>query len=131
MRKTKSETRRAELRRLLQSMRDQERQREQEAKARAEKRERRRAERALVKEGKRPFFLKSRDEKKLQLLDKYEDLKKKGKLKQAMRSRRKHLSSKVGNRFNVCVCVCFGEVYSHFLSLTPTQSVQKMPESRR
>lgn len=57
------------------------------------------AERALIAQGKKPFFLKKSDEKKLALLQQYETLEKHGKLKKVLTSRRKHQTSKVSADF--------------------------------
>ena len=52
-------------------------------------------ERELVKMGKKPFYLKKGDEKKLELVEKYEELKKSGKLEKVLEKKRKHNASKV------------------------------------
>ncbi|EGD75375.1 hypothetical protein PTSG_06452 [Salpingoeca rosetta] len=86
LKKVKNAERKQELQRLLQSMKEQEKAREQKARQREAKVKRNK----MVKDSKGKYFLKKSDQKKLELLSKFEKLKKSGKLDKALKNRRKH-----------------------------------------
>lgn len=73
-----------------QKLKQAERERERQERVREFKRR----ERELVKQGKKPFYLKKSDERKLHLIADYEDLKKKGKLEKVIEKRRQRQASK-------------------------------------
>ncbi|XP_034381600.1 ribosomal RNA processing protein 36 homolog [Cyclopterus lumpus] len=95
LKKTKTNTpHKEELKFLLKKMDNQERAR----KSREEQRERelqfKRARRERANQGARPFFLKDSDKKKLELAEKYQDLKKSGKLENFLSKKRKRNAGK-------------------------------------
>ncbi|TNN37020.1 Ribosomal RNA processing protein 36 [Liparis tanakae] len=95
LKKTKTNTpHKEDLKFLLKKMDNQERAR----KSREEQRERelqfKRERRERANQGARPFFLKSSDKKKLELADKYEELKKSGKLETFLSKKRKRNAGK-------------------------------------
>ncbi|XP_020516250.2 ribosomal RNA processing protein 36 homolog [Labrus bergylta] len=94
LKKTKSNTKAEKLQFLLKRMENQERAR----KSREEQRERelqfKREQRERANQGARPFFLKNSDKKKLQLAEKYQELKKSGKLENFLSKKRKRNAGK-------------------------------------
>jgi ribosomal RNA-processing protein 36 len=94
LKKVKGEERKAELEaeltRVTQQLRNEEQRQKKEAREQSVKAK----EREAVKDGKRPFFLKKSDKKKLELLDRYKELKDSGKLEAYMAKRRKKNAAK-------------------------------------
>ncbi|XP_010739655.3 ribosomal RNA processing protein 36 homolog [Larimichthys crocea] len=90
----KSNTKKEKLQFLLKRMENQER----ASKSREEQRERelqfKRQQRERASQGARPFFLKNSDKKKLQLAEKYQELKKSGKLENFLSKKRKRNAGK-------------------------------------
>ncbi|KAG8014491.1 Ribosomal RNA processing protein 36-like protein [Nibea albiflora] len=89
-----SNTKKEKLQFLLKRMENQER----ASKSREEQRERelqfKRQQRERASQGARPFFLKNSDKKKLQLAEKYQELKKSGKLENFLSKKRKRNAGK-------------------------------------
>lgn len=94
LRKTKDSDKKEELQRLKQKL-DSDRKREIEKQAQKVKaRERRQEEIGKVKQGKKAFFLKKSDKKKIELADKYRELKATGKFESYMKNKRKRKATK-------------------------------------
>ncbi|XP_063053967.1 ribosomal RNA processing protein 36 homolog [Engraulis encrasicolus] len=92
--KVKSETRKEELKFLLKRMENQERERKRKEQQREKEVLFKKKQRELVGQGSRPFFLKKSDKKKLELAEKFRDLKKSGKLDHFMTKKRKRNATK-------------------------------------
>lgn len=90
MRKAKDPERKEQLARLMQRVQNQEQEQADKLKRQKQKADRRKAEGAQVQQGKKPFFLKKSDEKKLRLLDSYQRLKSTGGLEKKLKSKRQH-----------------------------------------
>lgn len=95
LKKTKDEDRREQLTKLVQRMREQSNAQKTKDSRRAAKSKRLKAERELVKGGKKPFYLKKSDEKTLELVEQYTKAKQDGSLEKKLRTKRKRTSSKV------------------------------------
>ncbi|XP_026852816.2 ribosomal RNA processing protein 36 homolog [Electrophorus electricus] len=89
MKKVKSNIKREELKYLLQRMENQERGRQRQEQYRQKDLQFKRKQRELVQQGHRPFYLKKSDKKKLELAEKYSQLKKGGKLENFLSKKRK------------------------------------------
>lgn len=89
LKKTKSEKKKEKLQFLVKRMENQERARLSREQQRDRELQFKRAQRERANQGQAPLFLKNSEKKKLQLLEKYEGLKKSGKLDQFMTKKRK------------------------------------------
>eukprot|EP00041_Stephanoeca_diplocostata_P032524 m.1043113 g.1043113 ORF g.1043113 m.1043113 type:complete len:240 (-) comp24165_c1_seq3:1960-2679(-) len=98
MRKTKSTARREELGRLLQSMKDTESSKAAKKEAKQRKSQRIKDEVSLVKQGKKPFFLKQSDQRALDALESFEAMKKTGSLQKKLKIKRKRGATKMSKR---------------------------------
>ncbi|KAK2182555.1 hypothetical protein NP493_348g00000 [Ridgeia piscesae] len=94
MRKVKDADRKKEIKALLRRMTEQDNQEKQKDRKRERTLERKKKERELVKEGKKPYFLKKSVEKKLDLAEKYSELKKSGKVEKYLSKKRKKTAAK-------------------------------------
>eukprot|EP00040_Diaphanoeca_grandis_P022300 m.119543 g.119543 ORF g.119543 m.119543 type:complete len:241 (-) comp28743_c0_seq2:1170-1892(-) len=94
LRKCKDETKRLELRQLLQRTQDQSTASAQQKLQKQQKSKRVKDEHKLMAKGKKPYFLKKSDAKSIQLLDKFEKMKQGGELKAKMIVRIKRNASK-------------------------------------
>lgn len=94
LQKTKQPERKQQLESLLKRMDQQEATKKSADQKREADRKRKKAELELVKEGKRPFYLKKSDKKKLELAEKFKKLKSSGKLEQYLKKRGKKNTSK-------------------------------------
>ncbi|XP_051237290.1 ribosomal RNA processing protein 36 homolog [Dicentrarchus labrax] len=95
LKKTKKGNERKEkLQFLLKRMENQERARKNREQQRERELQFKRQQRELANQGARPFFLKSSDKKKLQLAEKYQELKKSGKLENFLSKKRKRNAGK-------------------------------------
>lgn len=79
LKKTKSKAKQEELKALLRRMDNQQRARQRQEQEREKELEFKRKQRELVGQGHKPFYLKKSDKKKLELAEKYSELKKSGK----------------------------------------------------
>lgn len=94
LQKTKQPERKQQLESLLKRMEQQEAAKKTaEAKRQTEK-QRKKSELELVKQGKRPFYLKKSDKRKLELAEKFKKLKSSGKLDQYLKKKGKKVASK-------------------------------------
>ncbi|KAF6718917.1 Ribosomal RNA processing-like protein 36 [Oryzias melastigma] len=94
LKKTKRNGQKEKLQFLLKRLENQERARETREKQRERELQFKREQRARADQGARPFFLKKSDKKKLQLAEKYQDLKKSGKLEKFLSKKRKRNAGK-------------------------------------
>ncbi|XP_048843418.1 ribosomal RNA processing protein 36 homolog [Brienomyrus brachyistius] len=94
IKQVKSMKKKEQLDHLLKRMVDQERAQKQRELQREKELEHKRQQRELVKEGHRPFFLKKSDKRKLELAEKYSDLKRSGKLENFLSKKRKRNAMK-------------------------------------
>nr|XP_023680801.1 ribosomal RNA processing protein 36 homolog [Paramormyrops kingsleyae]XP_023680802.1 ribosomal RNA processing protein 36 homolog [Paramormyrops kingsleyae] len=94
IKKVKSMKKKEQLDHLLKRMVDQERAQKQRELQREKELEHKRRQRELVKQGHRPFFLKKSDKRKLELAEKYSDLKRSGKLENFLSKKRKRNAMK-------------------------------------
>ncbi|XP_076156120.1 ribosomal RNA processing protein 36 homolog [Alosa pseudoharengus] len=94
LKKIKSEDKKAELKFLMKRMENQERERKRREQQREKELLFKRNQRELVGQGHRPFFLKKSDKKKLELAEKYKDLKRSGKLENFIAKKRKRNATK-------------------------------------
>ncbi|XP_030627396.1 ribosomal RNA processing protein 36 homolog [Chanos chanos] len=94
LKKTKSDAKREELRMLLRRMENQERERKRRDQQQEKELAFKRKQRELVGKGHRPFYLKKSDKKKLELAEKYSELKKSGKLENFLSKKRKRNAMK-------------------------------------
>lgn len=94
LKKTKSEKKKEKLQFLVKRMENQERARLSHEQQRDRDLQFKRAQRERANQGQAPLFLKNSEKKKLQLLEKYEGLKKSGKLDQFMTKKRKRNAGK-------------------------------------
>ncbi|XP_074540415.1 ribosomal RNA processing protein 36 homolog [Halichoeres trimaculatus] len=94
LKKTKSSERKETLQFLLKRMENQERARQSQEKQRERELQFKRLQRERANQGARPFFLKSSEKKKLLLAEKYQDLKKSGKLENFLSKKRKRNAGK-------------------------------------
>ncbi|XP_076879445.1 ribosomal RNA processing protein 36 homolog [Brachyhypopomus gauderio] len=89
LKKVKSNAKRDEMKYLLQRLENQERGRQRQEQQRQKEILFKRTQRQLVEQGHRPFYLKKSDQKKLELAEKYNQLKKSGKLENFLSKKRK------------------------------------------
>ncbi|XP_028396353.1 ribosomal RNA processing protein 36 homolog [Dendronephthya gigantea] len=89
MKAEKDPTRKTKLRSLAQRMEQAEKLRNLKKKRKEKMKERREGEQALIKQGKRPFYLRKSERKKLELAEKYKTLKESKKLDRYMNKKRK------------------------------------------
>ncbi|XP_014339610.1 ribosomal RNA processing protein 36 homolog isoform X2 [Latimeria chalumnae] len=89
LKKTKNLEEKEQLQTLLQRMTYQENAQQQKQMQRQKELEFKRQQRELVQQGKKPFFLKSSDKRKLHLAEQYKRLKKSGKLESFLSKKRK------------------------------------------
>ncbi|KAL7867428.1 hypothetical protein AOLI_G00152420 [Acnodon oligacanthus] len=89
LRKVKSDAKREKLKLLLKRMENQERAQKKQEQQREKDLQFKRKQRELVGQGHRPFYLKKSDKKKLELGEKYKELKKSGKLENFLSKKRK------------------------------------------
>lgn len=94
LKKEKRQEKKEKLRRLLTKMNQQEQQASEDKKKKKIVEDWKKKEKALVKEGKTPYFLKKSDKTKLELAEKFKMLKQKGQVKQFMQKKRKRNSAK-------------------------------------
>jgi ribosomal RNA-processing protein 36 len=93
IKKTKNEDDKEKLKRKLLSMESQKKAREAKLKQQEIVHEHKKRERELIKEGKQPFYLKKSEQKKLALIDRFQNMKGKQREK-AIERRRKKVASK-------------------------------------
>ena len=93
IRKTKNEEDKEKLKRKLLSMESQKKAQETKDRQQAIKREHKKKEKELIKEGKAPFYLKKSEQKKLALVDRFQNMKSKDR-DRAIERRRKKVASK-------------------------------------
>ncbi|KNG50391.1 rrna processing protein [Stemphylium lycopersici] len=89
IKKTKNETEKERLKKMLLSMESQQKARENKAALENVTREHKKKEKELVKEGKKPFFLKKSEQKKIALVDRFQNMKSKQRDKVIERRRKK------------------------------------------
>ncbi|KAK3532953.1 hypothetical protein QTP70_004543 [Hemibagrus guttatus] len=89
LKKVKSNAKKEELKSFLKRMENQKRNLERREQQREKELSYKRKQRALVGDGHRPFYLKKSDKKKLELAEKYSELKKSGKLENFLSKKRK------------------------------------------
>ncbi|XP_067270893.1 ribosomal RNA processing protein 36 homolog [Pseudorasbora parva] len=94
LKKAKAKTKKEELKALLKRMENQQRERQRHEQERAKELEFKRKQRELVGQGHKPFYLKKSDMKKLELAEKYSELKKSGKLENFLSKKRKRNATK-------------------------------------
>ncbi|XP_072031681.1 ribosomal RNA processing protein 36 homolog [Amphiura filiformis] len=94
MKKTKDLHRKEQLKSLIQRMDQQETAKDRKDKSKIAEREHKKQERELVKQGKKPFFLKKSEQKKMELAEKYKQLKKSGKVEKYLMQKRKKNATK-------------------------------------
>ncbi|XP_049321878.1 ribosomal RNA processing protein 36 homolog [Astyanax mexicanus] len=94
LKKVKSEAKREELKSLLKRMKNQDSARQRLEQQREKELQFKRQQRELVGQGHRPFYLKKSDKKKLELANKYTELKKSGKLENFLSKKRKRNANK-------------------------------------
>ncbi|XP_065100748.1 ribosomal RNA processing protein 36 homolog [Paramisgurnus dabryanus] len=94
LKKTKSDEKKQELKALLKRMENQQRARQRQEQDREKELQFKRKQRELVGQGHKPFYLKKSDKKKLELADKYSELKKSGKLENFLSKKRKRNATK-------------------------------------
>ena len=92
--KTRNPNTKERAQRLLQRMESQKVTEEKEASMKALQREHRRTEAKLISKGKKPFYLKKATQKKIELMQKYSELKKSGKVDEFIRKKRKKNASR-------------------------------------
>ncbi|KAI3352664.1 hypothetical protein L3Q82_020137 [Scortum barcoo] len=94
LKKTKKNKRKEKLQFLLKRMENQERARKSREQQRERELQFKRQQRERASQGARPFFFKSSEKKKLQLAEKYQELKKSGKLENFLSKKRKRNAGK-------------------------------------
>ncbi|TRY84893.1 hypothetical protein DNTS_010866 [Danionella cerebrum] len=94
LKKSGSNAKKDELKALLRRMENQQRARQREDQEREKELEFKRKQREMVGQGHKPFFLKKSDKKKLELAEKYSELKKSGKLENFLSKKRKRNATK-------------------------------------
>uniref|UniRef100_A0A671SQ83 rRNA biogenesis protein RRP36 n=1 Tax=Sinocyclocheilus anshuiensis TaxID=1608454 RepID=A0A671SQ83_9TELE len=92
--KAKSDTKKEELKALLKRMENQQRARQRQEHEREKELHFKQKQRELVGQGHKPFYLKKSDKKKLELAEKYSELKKSGKLENFLSKKRKRNATK-------------------------------------
>lgn len=94
LKKAKSDSKKEELKALLKRMENQQRARQRQEQEREKELQFKRKHRELVGQGHKPFYLKKSDKKKLELAEKYSELKKSGKLENFLSKKRKRNATK-------------------------------------
>ncbi|XP_071161576.1 ribosomal RNA processing protein 36 homolog [Mytilus edulis] len=94
MKKEKDPEKKVELKMLYNRMDQQEQSEKQKDKRKTLEKEWKKKEQSQVKEGKKPFFLKKTDLRKLELAEKYKELQKSGKLENYLSKKRKKTAQK-------------------------------------
>ncbi|XP_016311895.1 ribosomal RNA processing protein 36 homolog [Sinocyclocheilus anshuiensis] len=94
LKKAKSDCKKEELKALLKRMENQQRARQRQEQEREKELQFKRKQRELVGQGHKPFYLKKSDKKKLELAEKYSELKKSGKLENFLSKKRKRNATK-------------------------------------
>ncbi|XP_060796604.1 ribosomal RNA processing protein 36 homolog [Neoarius graeffei] len=89
LKKVKSDAKKEELKSFLKRLENQKRNHQRQEQQREKELHYKRKQRALVGDGHQPFYLKKSDKKKLQLAEKYNELKKSGKLENFLSKKRK------------------------------------------
>eukprot|EP00794_Sanderia_malayensis_P020097 gene20097-22067_t len=94
MKKEKNLEKKAALRKLLQRMEQQETREKQAEERRVREHEIKKKEMEAVQQGKKPFYMKKSEKKKLELVEKYKHLKESGKLEKYLSKKRKRNAAK-------------------------------------
>ncbi|KAI1896949.1 hypothetical protein AGOR_G00100150 [Albula goreensis] len=94
LRKAKTAKKKEQLELLLKRMVNQEKAHERQQQQREKELELKRKQREMVGQGQRPFFLKKSEQRKLELADRYSELKKSGKLENFLSKKRKRNAAK-------------------------------------
>ncbi|XP_043078384.1 ribosomal RNA processing protein 36 homolog [Puntigrus tetrazona] len=94
LRKTKSDSKKEEMKALLKRMQNQQKAQQRQEQEREKDLQFKRKQRELVGQGHKPFYLKKSDKKKLELAEKYSELKKSGKLENFLSKKRKRNATK-------------------------------------
>lgn len=94
LKKVKSDSKKEELKALLKRMENQQRARQRQELEKEKELQFKRKQRELVGQGHKPFYLKKSDRKKLELAEKYSELKKSGKLENFLSKKRKRNATK-------------------------------------
>ncbi|KAK3749469.1 hypothetical protein QZH41_013440, partial [Actinostola sp. cb2023] len=94
LKKTTNKERKETLQKLLKRIDYDDKMKKVKDKRTEEKRIRKKAELELIKQGKRPYYLKKSEQKKLELAETYKKLKSSGKLQNYLSKRRKKTASK-------------------------------------
>ncbi|XP_051549061.1 ribosomal RNA processing protein 36 homolog [Myxocyprinus asiaticus] len=94
LKKAKSESKKEEMKALLKRLENQQRARQRQEQEREKELQFKRKQRELAGQGHKPFYLKKSDKKKLELADKYSELKKSGKLENFLSKKRKRNTTK-------------------------------------
>lgn len=94
LKKAKSKSKKGELKALLKRMENQQRERQRQEQDREKELEFKRKQREMVGQGHKPFYLKKSDMKKLELAEKYSELKRSGKLENFLSKKRKRNATK-------------------------------------
>ncbi|KAK7126716.1 hypothetical protein R3I94_018034 [Phoxinus phoxinus] len=94
LKKAKSKDKKGELKALLKRMENQQRERQRQEQDREKEIEFKRKQREMVGQGHKPFYLKKSDMKKLELAEKYSELKRSGKLENFLSKKRKRNATK-------------------------------------
>ncbi|KAG9338068.1 hypothetical protein JZ751_027144 [Albula glossodonta] len=94
LRKAKTAKKKEQLEMLLKRMVNQEKAHERQQQQREKELELKRKQREMVGQGQRPFFLKKSEQRKLELADRYSELKKSGKLENFLSKKRKRNAAK-------------------------------------
>ena len=96
LKKTRDPEEQARLQALLQSQKDRLKQNATDVERAKRKREHRQAVKEVVAKGGKPYYLKSSDEKRLELLDKFKKLREQGRVEGALKSKRKRNQARDG-----------------------------------
>ncbi|KAL1251447.1 hypothetical protein QQF64_019243 [Cirrhinus molitorella] len=94
LKQVKSGTKKEELKGLIKRMKNQQMARQRQEQEREKELQFKRKQRELVGQGHKPFYLKKSEKKKLELAEKYSDLKKSGKLENFLSKKRKRNATK-------------------------------------
>ncbi|XP_071962055.1 ribosomal RNA processing protein 36 homolog [Antedon mediterranea] len=100
IKKAQDTEKQAQLKNLLQKMKQKEKSEENKQRQKEMEKQRRAAERELIKQGKKPFYLKKSEKRKAELTEKYKMLKESGKLDTYIAKRRKKNASKQRKHFS-------------------------------
>jgi len=94
LKKEKDVDKKAEMHKLLTRMKQQNKAKEDGVKRRDKESERKKEEQALVGQGKKPFYMKKSEKRKLELAEKYKELKSSGQLEKYLSKKRKRNATK-------------------------------------